>query len=1635
MIEVGGSARGGESLPDAEAREREIEAFVRAWHATLEDGAPELSHDEPLGLQSLAAADLSVLLEARLGLVVALEDLVSGMTLRELVEQLARPEAGSAAGPGALPELASHPDERHLPFELTETQQAYLVGRTDLFELGEIATHFYCELEGDDIDPERLNAAFARVIERHEMLRAVVLPDGRQQVLESVEPYRIKVRDMSELDPAAAEHLLGTVRDELAHQVLPSDRWPLFDVRANRLADGSTRVHFSIDLLIADAHSIMLVLRDWARAYADPHADLPPPGVSFRDYVQTRSAWIESPAYERAQSYWRERLTTIPAAPDLPLARHPAETAPRFRRRETVLGAPRWEALQQRAADLRVTPSALLCAAYADVLACWSADRRFTLNVTLDDRLPLHPDVGDLVGDFTSSLLLEVDFRGVPSFGGKLQRLQRQLTSDLEHRLCCGVAVQREMARTPDAAAPRMPVVFTSMLGGGLADPGELMRPLFDRVGYSISQTPQVYLDHQVMERDGELHVVWDCVEELFPEGMLDSMFAAYEARLAALADGDPSAWGPTLLPEAELAPRAEANATDEPIEEQLLHAGIERHVRERPDHLAVVADGRRLTYAELDERANRVAHRLRELGCRPNQLVAVVMEKGWEQIVAVLGIVRSGAAYLPIDAGLPEKRIHHLLDRGEARVVLTQSSVDARVGWPDGVEPLSIDRDGPWAHVEAGPLEPVATPADLAYVIFTSGSTGEPKGVVIEHRAAANTVVDCIQRFALTPEDRVLALSSLSFDLSVFDVFGALGAGATVVVPEPRALRDAARWAELVREEGVTVWNSVPALLDMLVEYADGRPSEIGASLRLAMLSGDWIPVDLPDRLRRLVPDCQAIGMGGATEGSIWSILYPIGEVDASWASIPYGFPMANQRFHVLDEELNPRPTWAPGELYIAGRGLAQGYWRDAEKTAERFFEHPRTGERLYRTGDMGRYLPDGNIEFCGREDQQVKIRGYRVELGEIEAALLDHPDIAAGVVVAHGERRGPKRLVAYCVSDRDDIGACDLRSFIGERLPEYMVPQTYVQLAQLPLTGNGKVDRKALPAPSWGDGAGAAPLSCAAGPSQAGAQPAPDRDAEHAIAAIWQEVLDLPSVGRDQDFFDMGGDSLLAMRVMAKSAAAGYRIDPDAFFAHPTIAAVAASAVAEGGPAPIEQGHVTGPAELTPTQEWFFEQDFADCHHWNGFWPLLSVNERLDPILVGAALHAVVVHHDALRSRFRRGDGRWHAEIVGPEAASPVPFSRVDLAELDEAAATVVIEWMSAERQASLDLENGPLLRLTYFDLGDGRAGRLHLAAHWAVLDYYSSRVFFEDLWTAYEQLREGRPVALAPKTTPFPEYAARLRERAQGEDIAAELPLWMEQAGVERLPVDHRRGPNDQASAQHVMLSVGFEETAALLEELPREHDCHPADALMAAIGRAVARWAGTESVVVEVEAHGRWPLVDGVDLSRTVGRCSTLTPYLLDADPDAEAPDALRGVLDQLGRYPRHGMGHGMLRYLSRDPSVRGNLAELPPPGVNFNYWGQADEYLLEAVMPLQETPGALQSGKGLRPRVLDVFGLVMSGQLMLFWTYSDNVHETATIEALAADAGRELVAMLGRDPDTADVEAVAVERDLFLEVIR
>jgi amino acid adenylation domain-containing protein len=1039
-----------------------------------------------------------------------------------------------SSGSGGAPAIATE----RLP--MTELQRAYWLAEQESDDA--TAGYWFNEYAVDDLDVERLRTAWQRLAERHDFLRVVIGPDGQQELRVRTPPYPIDYEDLRSLGPDALEEHLARTRGRWRTPRRSMTDWPLIDVLVQRTGE-DLRVYVAGRFVILDWMAYDQFCEELALVYADLRAPLPPLQQSYRGAAVEQIEAERSPESREALAWWLRR--DLPDPPDLPLRRQFDPNARRWFERHTgKLAAADAAALQGRCARAKITLNTALMAAYADVLASRASERHFLLNLLLS-RPRRHIRGGGRwpLSNAAWTVMLEVDFRADDDFATRTARLQRRLAEDLgKAGGVSGSTVTRERARRLGRPPLPNPYVFASVVGMDTDGEG---RYGLERLGwrplYNYIQTPHVLLDQQVFGRAGGLVFNWDYARDAFEPGFVTAMFDEYRDLLHRLATDD-RAWRArpvSRLPPAQRQSRARANTTAVAFAPGCLHDFLADRRTERA--LAVVDGDVRWTYSELVARAAGVAAQLDRLpGGRP---VPVLARTGSLQIAGALGAAMAGAPFVPLDPQMPALRLEQLLKQLGSPVVLTdRASAERRLG---AAEWLVIDDAG------SAPSDAVTRdPAAIAYVIFTSGSTGVPKGVVIEHRAARNTIDDMLRRWPLGRQDAVLAVSQCSFDLSIYDRFALFTAGGKVVFPEPERRSDPEHWCQVMDRERVTVWNSVPALAEMLVDYAEAHTVRL--PLRLALLSGDWIPRTLPRRLRGVAPGCQIIALGGATEASIWSNFYDTRELDESWPSIPYGAPLANQTLHVLDAHLHDRPDLCEGDLYIGGAGLAREYWGDAEKTHAAFIVHPRSGERLYRTGDRARYWPDGTMEFLGRRDAQVKVRGHRIELGEIEAALERFPGIRSAAALTVGDGNAA-RLAAAVVGEVDVASREDeLRAFLRQRLPEHMVPRRIVGVSSLLLTPNGKVDRHAL-RPLL---AGRPELE---GPAD-GDRPADAVEVQ--VFDAWARVIGHRDFGRRSNFFEIGGDSVAIVRLVnaLEVAGLGPRLSIAAAMNTPTVREMAA-------------------------------------------------------------------------------------------------------------------------------------------------------------------------------------------------------------------------------------------------------------------------------------------------------------------------------------------------------------------------------------------------------------------------------------------------------------------------------------------
>lgn len=1070
---------------------------VRALVVPLLPGVVDLDPDAnllDLGLESLSIMRV-VNGCRRLGARVRFKELAEQPTLRHWATLVADHGGGEVAAGAVAP---ARPSEPVGPRPLAPMQQAYWVGRLPGQPLGGVSAHYYAEFDGPALEPARLERAVRAVIERHPLLRTR-FTSGTQEIL-TRSPWRgLVVNDLTDLPTDQVARELEATRVRESHRSFEVDRGEVLDVSLTLMPGGTSRLHLGIDMLAADAQSYQIVLDDVSRLYRDQ--SLPPLQITFADLLAGPT--VDPEKLSEAQGYWRGRLGSLPEGPGLPVREDHDGRHRGVDRFHHELDAAEYHLLQDRARRHGLTTTAALACAFAEVVGRWCRDPTFLLNVPTFHR-PAVPHADAVVGDFTSLTLLQVDVSGTSTFSARACSIQDQLRSDLAHDSWTGVEVLRELARLQPSKWLRAPVVFTSVLGMGPLV-SQQVSDVLGEPGWMSSETPQVILDHQLLESSaGGLLVNWDVASQVFCAGVAEELVAAHRRALTWLLEtADWSVELPVPLPPDQRRARDRANDSGAAAPAQRLEHAFFDHARAHPARSAVIGShGDDLSYGDLADAALRVAAHLREAGVGVGDLVGIRLPKGPAQAVAVLGALAAGSGYVPVGVDQPPARAAHILADAGARLLLVDDE-DA-VSW-------RVPTLRPADCRQLPPADPTAPdPAAVAYIIYTSGSTGRPKGVAITHQAAWNTVAAVNTRFDLSAGDRVLALSSLDFDLSVYDLFGPLSVGGALVMPAESDRREPARWAQLIERHRVTVWNSVPALLDMLLTV-----EPVGEeSLRVVLVSGDWVRPELAIRGRERWPSARFSALGGATEASIWSNVCDVAAPDPDGRSIPYGFPLPGQRLRVVDDAGRDRPCWVPGELCIGGAGVAAGYHRDPARTATAFPWWD--GERWYRTGDRARYLPDGMVEILGRTDQQVKIRGHRIELNEVAAVLRSHPDVQHAVAVL----ADPGRLLAAVQVRRPTLTEAELRRFAADLLPGYMVPERVAVAETLPLSRNGKVDPGMVEASLPERSVGCADESV-------------DPELEAELAAVWGELLRIPSPSRQVTFFDLGGDSLRATQL----------------------------------------------------------------------------------------------------------------------------------------------------------------------------------------------------------------------------------------------------------------------------------------------------------------------------------------------------------------------------------------------------------------------------------------------------------------------------------------------------------------------
>ncbi|ANN20077.1 non-ribosomal peptide synthetase [Amycolatopsis orientalis] len=1427
------------------------------------------------------------------------------------------------------------------------------------------------DLDGP-LDAERLRAAWDQVLARHASLRTGFHQLGSGETVQVVAgdvelPWRTV--DLSSLDEAAAAAEVERLLAEDQSQRFDVTEPPLLRLSLIRLGADRHRLVLTSHHLVLDGWSTPLVVGEVSIAYAGEQ--IPSSAPSYKDYL----AWLGEQDEEAARSAWRAELagadepSLVDAEADKTLVM-PGDHA-EWVSEETT------RALAELARGNGLTTSTILQAAWALVLARLAGRTDVVFGSVVSGRPAEVPDVERMVGMFINTVPVRVRLDGARPVLELFQDLQARQAALTEHQYL-GLPEIQKAAGTGAVFDTIVMIENYPHTADGLGDDGGVaISSVVTRTGTGYPLTMNVSLGDRLR------------INVAYRPDRIDGATAAEVARqLVRVLDqvvARPS------LPVGRLGVTSEAarasvverwNATGEAANETSVLELFRRQAVASPEAVAVTDGERTLSYAGLDRESDRLAGQLADAGVRRGDRVGVVMDRGADLIVALLAVWKAGAAQVPVNVDYPGERIERMLaDAGASVAVCLEAS---RKAVPDGVSPVVADVPA----IDGGRHEapPVAIGAqDVAYVMYTSGSTGVPKGVAVPHGSVAALASD--PGWAQGPADHVLLHASHAFDASLVEIWVPLVSGARVVVAEPGTV-DAERLREAI-SRGVTTVHLTAGAFRAVAEEAP----ESFRGLREILTGGDAVPLASVERMRRACPDVRFRQLYGPTEITLcatWLVLEPGAETGGI---LPIGGPLAGRRAYVLDAFLQPVAPEVTGELYLAGAGLAHGYLGNTAATSERFIADPfADGGRLYRTGDLARWTAHGELVFGGRADSQVKIRGYRVEPGEIEAALTEVPDVAQAVVVAREERPGEKRLIAYVTAESGrGLDSAAVRAQLAARLPEFMVPAVVLVLDGFPLTLNGKIDRAALPAPEFT-------------PRAAGREPR--TETERVLCELFAELLGLDRVGADDGFFELGGDSILSMRLAARARRENLVFGAKQVFEHKTPAGIAMVAE-QGGQIRDEDAEGVGEVPLTPVMRALLERDPRGLtREGMAQWVIVEVSGDLSVPALAAGLGAVLDTHDLLRSRIVETEGAEPRLIVAErgtvDAATlveRVDATAADLGEIAQAAA------------ARLDPLAGVMVRAVWVDAGEGRAGRLVVAAHHLVVDVVSWRTLLPDLQTACEAAIAGVRPSLDPPDVSFRRWSRTLTEEAATR--TAELPSWTEILGGAKSRLGELDPMRDTVStAGRRSWTVPPGHAGTLAEKVTSAFHCGVHEVLLATLAGAVASWRGGADVVVDVEGHGRQPLGE-LDPSRTLGWFTDIHPLRLDttgADP-AEAiaggPAAgrlLKQVKENVRAVPDGGLGYGLLRHLNAETAPV--LAALPKAEIGFNYLGRFSSRSGGDAKPWQITGiagGAAEPDTPLR-HVLEIDAVVVDGadgpEFSLTVTWARRILDDAGAESFA-----------------------------------
>jgi amino acid adenylation domain-containing protein/non-ribosomal peptide synthase protein (TIGR01720 family) len=1430
-----------------------------------------------------------------------------------------------------------------------------------------------------NLNKNALTFSLKSVVERHEALRTVILSEegtGYQHI-NSANVWQLNLLE-------ASRYRSGQKGlDEFIERLIkaPFDLSKDYMLRADllSLAEDEHLLVITMHHIASDGWSASILVRELIELYEAFLQNRPPQlkdlEIQYSDYAIWQKNYLTEEVLNKKLEYWKNKLEGVeqlqfPTDFTRPSVWKPTGAIRSFRFNKELS-----EQLQLLSQKHGSTLFMTLLAAFKVLLYRYSGQQDVCIGTSFAGRQ--QKETESLIGFFINIVALRSNVSGNETFLNLLQAVKKTTLEAFEQQeVSFGKVVEAVVKERDVSRNPLCQVMFVLQNTPEIPELrlGDLNLSL---TGYEQS-TAQYDFIVRITETASGLEGTIQYSTALFKAETIDRLMNNFEVLLTSVVSQPQNSIDKlTLLTEWEknkLLHEFNDTATPFPHEKTIIDLFKEQVVK-RPEAPAIIFNDRCITYQELDERSNQLAHYLQSKGVKQETLVPICTGRSVEMLVGIFGILKAGGVYVPIDPDYPAERILYMLNDTDADLIVTTQSVRSKL-IDSSLEVIELDTSRP--ILDSLPVEDLSvkiTPDNLCYVIYTSGSTGKPKGVMVEHKGIVNLSVSQAKALRLEPGMKTLQFASFGFDASCYEIFNTLLSGGTLVLCTKEDLTSAERIKYLIERNAIEVAVLPPSYQSIILDSLGTLKTIVSAGEPLNEATGTKIQ----QRGVRL------INAYGPTENTVCVSLTdnPILANNV----IVIGKPIANVEVYILDKSLSISPIGSIGEICVSGVQVARGYLNRMDLAAEKFIRNPfgkNQHSRLYKTGDIGRWLPDGNIEYLGRIDEQVKIRGYRIELGEIESVLLQSKLIEQAVVIAKEDAEGHRRLVAYVqVVGEFDKGA--VINYLQTKLPDYMIPAIWVSVDHFSLTHNGKIDKKALPDPDAN--------------LQNGEKHAlPQNELELKLAAVWEDLLEVEGIGIHDNFFELGGDSILTIQVVSRMRKHGFHLEVTDIFSNQTIATLSSYMAGKSREAVAgEQGYLTGPSGLLPIQQWYFEKEPEAISHYNQS-VLLAINKKVTEVELKKAFETLVLRHDALRFTYSKVNGQWNQEYK-----DKIEETQVTLEDLKSVSIELIgslLNERADEYQRSLDITKGRLLQAVLFETPASEASnRLLIVIHHLVVDGVSWRILLEELEQLLEGSFNGVKNELGNKTSSYRQWYEALEKYGQSSVLTSQIPYWHKAIkGYKPIRVDKECKENVKAKdTGTVTVRLGLEQTRNLVQEVPRVYHTEINDLLLCALTKTIGEWNETSEVVIGMEGHGRENISDNVDLTKTVGWFTTLYPLYLHTNDVDSLANLIKTVKEQLRQIPDKGIGYGVLRYINKDIVLKDDAWD-----IQFNYLGQLDNVVKESKL-LAVAPELTGAGKSEEQPVnekLSVNSHIRNGELVLNWSYSTKHYHHETIKTLA-----------------------------------